>query len=303
VPSIERFTYAPQVFTAGSWGDAPLAARRAPLDVRLVTWNVWFGGHMFDERRDALLAELQRRRPDVVALQEVTQELLAALLDEPWLRAAYQVSEREVTAYDVVILSRLPIRRISGIALPTSMGRRLVVAELACGLAVATVHLESTREEAPTRAAQLAIVQPALAERHDDVVLVGDMNFTPDDAVENAALDPAFVDVWPALHADEPGYTVDTVVKHDAAPGQEHAGAQADRSRVHAQPALARPVDRADRNPADRCRRHVHLGSLRPRGRVHRGMSADPRAVARRARCWFSGFGLRRRCGGLSSDP
>lgn len=210
--SNERFTFAPQVFTAGDWYDAPYVEPSGRVDVRLLTWNAWFGGHMFDERCDALLAELQRRRPDVIALQEVTQALLRPLLAEPWIRAAYQVSQREVSSYDVVILSRLPIRRIAELELPTDMGRRLLVAELACGLAVATVHLESTREEAAARAAQLRVLQPVLAERYRDVVLVGDMNFQPDDPIENAALDPSFVDAWPALHPGDPGYTVDTEV-------------------------------------------------------------------------------------------
>ena len=210
--SPERLTFAPRVFTAGDWYDAPYVEPGGRVDVRLLTWNAWFGGHLFDERRDALLAELRRRRADVIALQEVIQALLRGLLAEPWIRAAYQVSQREVRSYDVVILSRLPIRRIAELELPTDMGRRLLIAELACGLAVATVHLESTQEEARTRAAQLRVVQPALAERYSDVVLVGDMNFQPDDPIENAALDPSFVDAWPALHPGDPGYTVDTEI-------------------------------------------------------------------------------------------
>jgi tyrosyl-DNA phosphodiesterase 2 len=210
VTSIERTTFAPLVFTAGIWDDAPRIERGGPVDVRMLTWNVWFGGHMFEERRDALLEELQRRRPDVIALQEVTQELLDALLEEPWVRTAYQVSTWRVLVYGVVILSRLPVRRMAEVELPTLMGRRLLVAELACGLAVATVHLESTREEAGMRAMQLQILQPALVDHYADVMLVGDMNFQPDDPIENAVLDPTFVDVWPALRPDEPGYTVDT---------------------------------------------------------------------------------------------
>ena len=208
----ERFTFAPQRFTAGDWYDAPFVEPSGRVGLRLVTWNAWFGGHMFDERRDALLAELERRRPDVIALQEVTQELLRGLLGAPWIRAAYHASQREVLSYDVVILSRLPIRRVAELELPTDMGRRLLVAELACGLAVATVHLESTQTEGGVRAAQLRVLQPALAARYPDVVLVGDMNFRPDDRLENAALDPSFVDTWPALHPDDPGYTVDTEV-------------------------------------------------------------------------------------------
>jgi len=141
---------------------------------------------------DALrgLAELERRRPDVIALQEVTQALVDGLLAEPWIQAAYQVSRREVLGYDVVILSPLPIRRIAEVELLTDMHRRLVVAELACGLAVATGHLESTGEEARVRAAQLGVLQPALAERYPDVVLVGDMNFQPDAPIRSARGEP-----------------------------------------------------------------------------------------------------------------
>ncbi|HEX3766355.1 MAG TPA: endonuclease/exonuclease/phosphatase family protein [Kofleriaceae bacterium] len=211
VSSVERLTFVPQVFTAGDWYDAPHVEPGRRVDVRLVTWNAWFGGHMFEDRCDALLAELQRRRADVIALQEVTPALLRALLDAPWIRASYQASQCEVTSYDVLILSRLTIRRLAQLELPTEMDRRLLVAELACGLAVATVHLESTREEAQARAAQLRIIQPALA-RYPDVALVGDMNFQPDDPVENAVLDPSLVDTWPALRPGEPGYTVDTDV-------------------------------------------------------------------------------------------
>src|ERR1041384_2665359 len=98
----ERFTFAPLRFISGDWYDAPLVDRGDRVDVRLLTWNVWFGGHMFDERGEALLAELGRRKPDVIALQEVTQEALRSLLAAPWVRAAYHVSGREVIAYDVV---------------------------------------------------------------------------------------------------------------------------------------------------------------------------------------------------------
>jgi endonuclease/exonuclease/phosphatase family metal-dependent hydrolase len=141
----------------------------------------------------------------------VTQELLAELLAAPWIRAGYQISERHVFGYSVALLSRLPIRRLATLELPTEMGRRLLVAQLACGLTIATVHLESTREEARARARQLQLIQPALA-RHADVVLVGDMNFAPGAPLETAALDPALVDVWPVLHPEDPGYTVDAEI-------------------------------------------------------------------------------------------
>jgi tyrosyl-DNA phosphodiesterase 2 len=183
--------------------------------LRVLTWNVWFGGHMIDERQAALLGELARRRPDVIALQEVTPELHARLLDTASLRDDYELSDPDGSTlgdYGVLILARHGLRRVELVTLPSSMGRRLLVAELGGGLSVATVHLESMSDSVAERLAQLAIIQRHLAAIGDDVLWCGDLNFAPGDAAETAALDPRFVDVWPALRGDEPGYTVDTDV-------------------------------------------------------------------------------------------
>lgn len=201
----------PYVLVDGAWRPAPVAAAVAPHDVRVLTWNTWFGEHRFAARTAALLRELDARRPDVICLQEVTQPLLDALLDEPWVRHGYQLTDVVLDQrYDVVVLSRLPVAAVRALALPTQMGRRLRVVELACGLTVATVHLESKRESIAPRAAQLRVIQPYLAALAADAVLVGDMNFKPDDEVETGALDPSFVDAWPALRPDDPGYTADS---------------------------------------------------------------------------------------------
>ncbi|WP_437501306.1 endonuclease/exonuclease/phosphatase family protein [Sorangium sp. So ce1099] len=205
----------PFVFAGAGWQAAEPAAPSSPVALTLLTWNVWFGALKSRVRGDALLAELSRRSPDVIALQEVTRELLAAILDAPWVRAEYQVSDIDGSTfedYGVVLLSRIPIRRLVVLNLPTEMGRCLLAAELSCGLTVATSHLESTSFRASTRVMQLGIIQPYLGRSSPDVVFAGDMNFTHDAAAENAALDPAFVDVWPALRGDHPGYTVDTSI-------------------------------------------------------------------------------------------
>jgi endonuclease/exonuclease/phosphatase family metal-dependent hydrolase len=212
VPS--RYELTPHAFVAGGWEPVVGAVPDAVDGLRVLTWNVWFGGHMFDERADALLAELERRRPDVIALQEVTPALLALIARAPWVRAGYQLSDEEgwsLRRYGVLLLSRRPLCHLSLRDLPSRMDRALLVAELACGLTVATVHLESTAGCAAERAIQLGIIQPVLA-GHGDVVLVGDMNFAPGAPRETAVLDPALVDVWPALHGAAPGFTVDTDV-------------------------------------------------------------------------------------------
>jgi tyrosyl-DNA phosphodiesterase 2 len=205
-----RFDFAPVRWVNGRWALSPRLPPAPAAAARIASWNVWFDDHQAAERHRALLAELHRRDVDVIALQEVTQQLLDTLLAERWIRSDYQVSELQVIGYDVVILSRLPISRVATILLPSAMGRRLIVAELACGLEVATTHLESTAPMAAVRAEQLAIVFDYLGTRADSV-LVGDMNFDPDAPAENAALDARFVDVWPALRPDDPGYTIDSI--------------------------------------------------------------------------------------------
>jgi endonuclease/exonuclease/phosphatase family metal-dependent hydrolase len=205
-------------FRGGSWGiartadGAPPAAPSPPRPLTLLTWNVWFARHRFKERATALLDELRWRAPDVVALQEVTPELLRLLCADPTVRASYQLSDRDGSTYQgygVMLLSRVPLRSLWMMRLPTQMGRRLLVGELAGGLTVATVHLESMPEYAPARAEQLRLILPELAAESPNVVLVGDMNFAPDAVQENAALDPSFIDAWSARHGDDPGYSVD----------------------------------------------------------------------------------------------
>jgi len=204
----------PFAYVNGQWQPAARASSSDPPereDVRIVTWNVWFGDHMFEERRAALIRELDRRRPDVIALQEVTPELLDHLATEPWVRSRYQLTDVEIwQRYDIVMLSRLPIREVTTLELPTQMGRRLLVVELACGLVVASVHLESMKESIAARETQLRLIQPFLAGLGGDTAFVGDMNFHPEDEIETSALDPEYVDVWPALHPGDPGFTADS---------------------------------------------------------------------------------------------
>ena len=195
-----------------AWLIAPRPEPTPPVAVSLLTWNVWFGGHKFEQRRAALAETLSARRPDVIVLQEATPELLYTLAVEDWVRDGYQVSDatgRTLGDYGILLLSRIAIERLWFLELPTTMGRALLVAELSCGLTVATAHLESMGHSASLRAEQLGLIQSALAVS-PDVVLAGDMNFAPDDPEENAVLDPRLVDVWPALRPGEPGYTVDS---------------------------------------------------------------------------------------------
>lgn len=180
--------------------------------IRIVTWNIWFGQLEQDARRRALWRELEALEPDVACLQEVLPEDL----EHPGLRRlrdrGYWCSDEHLLHYDVLALARRGIVEQERLELPSQMGRNLLVARLDVepGLTVATVHLESTAPMTEARLQQLRIIDGALADE-TDVVLVGDMNFTDDDAEETERV-AHWCDVWPALRPDEPGFTVDSTV-------------------------------------------------------------------------------------------
>ena len=176
--------------------------------ITLVSYNVWFGEHFLAERRRALMDILRAADADVIGLQEVTPGLLAVLLAQDWVRDGYHFAEVSVAPYGVMVLSRRPTTRFVEHALPTRMGRSLVIAEID-DLAVGVVHLESLRY-ADTRRQQLVTIFPIL-DTYPHAVLMGDFNMCSS-WDENRQLDPRYTDIWPHLHGDEPGWTEDTEV-------------------------------------------------------------------------------------------
>lgn len=208
----------PGVYMPGVKQWQPLFADDVALadiaDLTVATLNVWFAADYFEERCTAALALLAAYQPDIIALQEVTPAFLEQVLQTAWVQANYRVSDiygDSIDPYGVLILSRLPVREWQFVALPSAMGRHLVVAHTALGeaaISFASVHLESRSYTASTRAKQLARIFPLLAsEQH--VILTGDFNFCAA-WDENQNLDSAYQDVWPALDQTQAGFTVDT---------------------------------------------------------------------------------------------
>jgi tyrosyl-DNA phosphodiesterase 2 len=182
----------------------------------LATFNIWFDPYHARERHDAIMGLLEARRPDVIALQEVTTESLALVLSKPWIRAEYQPSDvdgRTLDRYGVVLLSRIPARRMTLLPLPSGMGRKLLVFEVEVdGMTVnaATVHLESLKES-DTRGKQLAAIFAHLDES-EHAIIMGDFNFCSSWAEENARIRPGYRDVWPSVWPDDPGYSEDPTI-------------------------------------------------------------------------------------------
>ncbi|MFT5525824.1 MAG: endonuclease/exonuclease/phosphatase family metal-dependent hydrolase [Pirellulaceae bacterium] len=82
------------------------------------TYNIWFGRfgrfgrHRERDRHLAILTILQNRNADVIGLQEVTHSSLPLILEQEWIRDAYEVSDSRgdtFGAYGTLLLSRLPV--------------------------------------------------------------------------------------------------------------------------------------------------------------------------------------------------
>jgi tyrosyl-DNA phosphodiesterase 2 len=194
-------------------------ARAGDVDVEqgelvCVTFNTWFQGPEHAARYRALLEVLQQAAADIIMLQECTVQLLEMLLAAPWVRERYCYARAPfradaIPSHGLMLLSRLPLRDAALHPVPTNMGRSALVAHCRVNgapLAFVTLHLESMKTHAETRAEQLKTVFALLAPE-PNVLLGGDFNFCSSWPEENARLDPAYVDVWPALKPADPGYT------------------------------------------------------------------------------------------------
>ncbi|WP_412075121.1 poly(A) polymerase [Streptomyces xanthophaeus] len=178
----------------GSWrpaeaAPAPAAAGpTAPDRVRLLTWNTLWDRYdapriATARRRPMLLTELAAADADIIALQEVEPELLGMLLAERWVRSGYTAAAdpagRDVSAYGLLVLSRLPVREAGLLVLGRHKAVAAVTVDTAAGaLVVAATHLTSDHSQngEDRRAAELALIAEALGGVEAGVALLGDFN-------------------------------------------------------------------------------------------------------------------------------
>ena len=196
------------------WLDVQEAPEVERDDLTVVTYNIWFSDYWAEERYHAIAKMLSAEAPDVIAFQEVTSGALAEFLAQPWLRQHYYraaVTGDYFGNYGMLMLSRLPISRVSYHRLPTRLGRGFLRAELTVNgsrLVVCSVHLESGKAKSRLRARQLRRTFRALRTA-EDVLILGDFNMRD---VENDRIPAPYLDIWQALRPRDDGFTEDTSI-------------------------------------------------------------------------------------------
>ncbi len=199
--------------------------------ITLLSYNVWGAPQdrsspffKFNERSTAILDMIKDKEPDIICLQEVSQDWANKILANDYIREHYYCTDKNadrVQSYfglSQITLSKYPIISATVYGLPGYEISTLLSTTLKIGhqrISVNNVHLHSSKQFTAFRKAQLQAIFNILKEQPDSDIkmIAGDFNFGDGpEWVENTALDPAFKDVWLVLFPDESGYTQDTQI-------------------------------------------------------------------------------------------
>jgi tyrosyl-DNA phosphodiesterase 2 len=198
----------------GRWTDVDVAGAVDRDELTLATFNIWNDSKHADQRYRAIADELSRCAPDIMVFQEVTPVALGVLLRQPWIRDDYlraAVVGGDVGSYGMLMLSRLPVSRVTYMRLPTRQSRGFLLADLTVNglpVMVCCIHLDSGKSSSWLRSWQLRRIFGVL-KSVEDVVVLGDFNMRDH---ENARIAAPYCDVWPALRPHDDGFTEDTSI-------------------------------------------------------------------------------------------
>ena len=190
-------------------------------DLRLLTYNVWFGDVATSARLEALGKVIAECDPHVLCLQEVTPQSMFALRAQEWWDGYVVGPKPPLQEYFSMMLFKRElggelVRRDQHAFRNSQMGRYLdVVSYMRCphsgvNFAVGSSHLESyinaNRTSANERRVQIAECFSHL-NKHPNAIFMGDTNW---DDKDGAVKTPeGWRDAWLELRPDDPGYTYD----------------------------------------------------------------------------------------------
>jgi endonuclease/exonuclease/phosphatase family metal-dependent hydrolase len=201
--------------------------------LRVATLNVWDRYGDWPARRAVLTAGFNALEPDVVALQETVVtpggDQVAEILDDGY-HVAHQHA-RTAEGMGISVASRWPIRRVHEVDLHVT--QRTTESTFPCTALIAEIdapdpigHLlfvnhfpnpgldfELERELQAVTTARF--IERLAADRHGQVVLVGDFDADPQSASTRfwagrqslGGMSVCYRDAWESIHPDDPGHT------------------------------------------------------------------------------------------------
>lgn len=184
----------------------------------LLTLNVFASERGNSTRRFAAIVQLIKKTgADVVALQEVEKWFVHALQAHSWMKNNFHMSDYGPgqAPGGLFILSRYPIASVDYFEsirpgqVEVSQRARVLLAKLGVkGQALYVANTQLDYRSSENRAASLEFIFRTLKPfRH--VFLMGDFNFDEGSKLETAAIPASYLDLWPTLVPDRPGWTWD----------------------------------------------------------------------------------------------
>ena len=87
---------------------AGIAVSTDKTSLSVLTYNVWFGEHNFDDRVRAIIQIILDSDADIVCLQEVTGNFLKMFLRNDTILSRYYLSGNGIRGYGVCMLIKFP---------------------------------------------------------------------------------------------------------------------------------------------------------------------------------------------------
>jgi endonuclease/exonuclease/phosphatase family metal-dependent hydrolase len=219
---------------AASAGSGVAANNRPGVPLRAASFNIHHGvglDGLLDLERIATVVE--DSRPDVIGLQEVDRhwgersdfvDQARWLADRLDLHVVFGANlDRDPLTpgaprrqYGTAILSRYPIRQWRNTLLPNPEGGEqrglLEAVVLVRGVRVRAFNTHLQHNSQAERLAQIAAIRDIVAQSRESVVLVGDLNATPE-SPEIGAISEDLADAWVAAGVGD-GFTYDAETPH-----------------------------------------------------------------------------------------
>ncbi|CAD8145815.1 unnamed protein product [Paramecium pentaurelia] len=176
-------------------------------EISILTYNVWFEKHNFNERVIEILKIIQQNNCDLVCLQEVTRNFQIMMSNDKFIQQNYYITGNVIKDYGILILSKFKPKFINELVFNSQFGRTFLYIECQINmhsLIIGTSHLESMVYNENARFEQLKYVYKEL-EKYKNVIIMGDFNL--ETQKDELSISPAYVDLWKHLYPDNPGYT------------------------------------------------------------------------------------------------
>ncbi|MBN1466667.1 endonuclease/exonuclease/phosphatase family protein [candidate division KSB1 bacterium] len=184
--------------------------------IRLLSWNLWFDQFLQLERLNAVLSQIVRLHPDIIAFQELTFNSENFFDDKslPFSDIYHKIPRNVVdkSRYWEGIYTRFEFNsRFMRIPFQDSeMGRGLTVVHFSeFDLVVGCMHLESEDNHDKRRDQLRQALTHFSYFRTRNKILTGDTNVRGEEDIDDLLPD-AWSDVWEQLMTNDPGYTADS---------------------------------------------------------------------------------------------